>query len=148
VRLYKIHVKHYSPKDSHEALQGFLVAESDEEVFYFVKTKLGYSTREELDEEFTEEVTVYDESYNAVGTETVKQRIIRNKGEMFDSDTDVSDAYYGVTHYGWDYVGTAIPEELHFLRRMDLLLDEKIKREEEIRQREIEERRKKAAEEA
>lgn len=146
MRLFQIFVKHFAPKDSHEAIEGFLLAESDEDVYYFVHTKLGYSSKEDLDDENAKEVTVYDEDYNEVGTETVKQRIIRNKGEMFDSDTDISDTYYGVTLYGWKDKGTASPEEIAFLRRMDLLLDEKLEREEQERQREADERRKKAEE--
>lgn len=144
MRLFKIHVKHYSPKDSHEALEGFVLAESDEAVFYFVMTKLGYHSVKDIDEELSEEVNVYDADYKVVGTETKKQHLIRHKGEMFDPDTDVSDTYYGVTHYGWEDVGPASPEEVAFLRRMDLLLDEKHEREERKRKLDMEERRRKA----
>jgi hypothetical protein len=137
VRLFKIYVKHYAPKDSHESVEGFLLAKTEEEVCIFVKTRLGHSEIEDLDKE----VKTYDDDFNYVTHESHKARLIRFGGDLFDPNVEISDAYYGVTHYGWKHVGAASPEEIAFMRRMDLLLDERLDREKAVQEAEAAARR-------
>ena len=39
--------------------------------------------------------------YEIVGKETFKEKMIRLSGEINDEDYDFSDAYYGITLFGW-----------------------------------------------
>lgn len=118
--LYKILVRHYAPKDSHESVQGFFAAHSEEEVAKFVLTKLGYHSMNEL---CREKVKIYDDDYNVIGRETRLDRLTRLGGDYFDEDADCSDAYYGVTHYGWAEVGEATDERVAVLKECGVFLD-------------------------
>jgi len=109
MNLYVLKFKHYAPKDSIEGIVTYLIANSSENIYEWMKSEPeindhyiinSYKHNENDDKIFN----IYDENYNVIGTETFKERMIRLNGEMFDKDADVSDAYYGVTHYGWELI--------------------------------------------
>lgn len=109
MNLYVLKFRHYSSKDSMEGILTYLVAESNEQIYEWLKAEPevdndyifnSYKYKEEDEEIFD----IYDDDYNVISTETFKERMIRLHGEMYDEDADVSDAYYGVTHYGWELI--------------------------------------------
>ncbi|RPK31751.1 hypothetical protein [Paenibacillus xylanexedens] len=109
MNLYKIKFEHFAPKGSKAGIVTYLIATSDEAVYEWMKLDksiddnsicTGYVYHEEDEEIFD----VYDSEYNVIGQESFKEKTIRLRGEIHDEEADVSDAYYGVTLYGWDLV--------------------------------------------
>lgn len=109
MNLYKIKCLHAAPKDIHKSIACLLLANNDESVYEWLKSEptiqeqkvyLSYQYNEDDETVFD----VYDNDYNIIGTETFKEKIIRIKGEYNDEDYDYSDAYYGITLYGWDLI--------------------------------------------
>lgn len=101
MKLWELRFRHYAPKDSEEGIIGYLIADSSEQIYNFIKTepslkdgsKYGkglYVSWGDLDNTENEE---YDEGH--------RQRLIDCCGEMYDEEEEVNDAFYGVTHYGW-----------------------------------------------
>jgi hypothetical protein len=113
MNLYALKFRHYAPKDSKEGIITYLTAESSEAIYEWLKSEPvvngdmifnSYQYKEDDNETFN----IYDDDYKVVSTETFKERMVRLNGEMFDEDADVSDAYYGVTHYGWELVNEGV----------------------------------------
>lgn len=90
LKLYKIKVTHYAPRDSHTSIQEFVVANNDKEVFEYLAK--GYAYWEDIldcwGSEPNEEML---EEYN---------NIYENKGDY----REVDDLYYGATQYSWEEV--------------------------------------------
>lgn len=111
MNLYKIMFDHYSQKDSERGIITYLVAESDESVYEWLKSepRIGENgtrifTSYKYSEKDGETFAIYDDAYDVIGAETFKDRMIRLHGDMFDEDADLSDLYYGKTLYGWKMV--------------------------------------------
>ena len=106
MNIYKIEFLHASPKDREEGIKCLLLAKNDEQVYEWIKSepKIGerhlYNGWADLEGE-NEEFEVYNDNYDVIGKENFKQKIIRLKGEMNDDDYDFSDAFYGITLFGW-----------------------------------------------
>lgn len=106
MNIYKIEFLHAAPKDTESGIKCLLLAENEEQVYEWIKLepKLGerslYNGWKDSEEE-NEEFEIYDENYNEVGKENFKQKMIRLQGQMNDDDYDYSDAYYGITLFGW-----------------------------------------------
>ncbi len=117
MNLYKINFTHYAPKDSKEGIITYLVASDDEQVYEYIKSEPSinesglYNSWKHDEEECVEGFDIYDEKFNWIGHESFKEKMIRLGGEMYDEYADVSDAYYGVTHYGWELVKESVLEE-------------------------------------
>jgi hypothetical protein len=115
MNLYKILVGHIAPKDMHTAIACLVLAENDEQVYEFIKSQpetkehtlfnnwkeSEETTKEEwlegndwCSEEDADERTNYGVKF--------KDNIISIKGELNSEDVDWSDAYYGITIYGWE----------------------------------------------
>ena len=103
MNLYKILFSNTAPKDSKEGIVTYLLANSEEEVYHFIDKNHNYECWKDREEE-GETFEIYDDDYNKIGTETFKEKILRLKGEMNDEDNNFSDAYYGITLYGWELV--------------------------------------------
>jgi len=111
LKLYELLFRHYSQKDSEEGIICYLVANSDEEIYEFIKsepeipdgTKYGRSIFNSWKYKDDNEDSSYEEEHKA--------RLIECCGEMFDDYADISDLYYGLTHYGWKCVCEDISEE-------------------------------------
>lgn len=129
MKLFKVHVKHYSPKDSHTAIEGFLIRETEREVCDYVSTKLGYMDAKDLDEEI-ESFDDDEDGEDGDEEETRRDRLMRFHGELFDPDADVSDLYYGATQYGWEDMGEATAATIEVLRQCKALLGDESKDEE------------------
>lgn len=110
MNLYQIMLEHYAPKDSEQGIYTYLAANSDEDVYEWLKSEpklkdgrqifLVWGMNEEDDETFE----IYDKNYDVIGTETFKEKIIRLKGDLNDEDADFSDLFYGKTLLGWSTV--------------------------------------------
>jgi len=128
MKLYQIDVLHAAPKDSHISIEGYVIAENDEQVYEYLKSEPedgitifnSWANKEKKGEEFE----IYDD-YKVIGTETYKQKIIRLKGEIEDDSVDFEDAYYGVTLYGWTEVKEHL-NEVEILVLTDLKIAIKI----------------------
>jgi hypothetical protein len=103
MNLYKILFTHTAPKDRKEGIITYLLAENEEQVYSFIDKEYNYECWKDQEEE-NETYDVYNDDYDVVGIETFKEKILRLKGEMNDDDYDYSDAYYGITLYGWELV--------------------------------------------
>ena len=103
MNLYKITFSHTTPEDQEKGIKDYLLAENDEQVYNYIDKTFNYECWKDSDEE-KEPIELYDDDYILIGTETFKQKIIRIKGEQNDKDYDYSDAYYGITLYGWELV--------------------------------------------
>jgi hypothetical protein len=120
MNLYKIKFKHYSPKDSEEGELGLLLANSDEDVYHYIKNSNKIFTDwveyECVVWESNKEMFIYSDnneecdetewsSYDEYETETHKEKIIRLRGELNESfDYKLTDLYYGKTLYGWELI--------------------------------------------
>lgn len=131
MKLYKIIFKHYSPKDSEEGIKGFLFGETEEEVCDYVMTKLGYYSLDNLEEEV--EIYSYDEETDCDSQETITKReeLLQNGGEIGLDSNDYSDAFYGITHYGWEEVENWSDRESTALCHLGLFVDAESEEEEE-----------------
>lgn len=120
--LYRILVKHFAPRDSHTSTEGYVACENTEQLL----DRLVAQDNIYWDEEgfLEEDLEVYDDDYKLTGTETRRELYLRVGGELYDPDADTSDAYYGVTHYGWEEVGTVTEEEVKTFERLGILLKE------------------------
>ena len=117
VNLYKIKFEHFAPKGSKAGIITYLIAASDEAVYEWMKSEpkvdgesiyINYGYHEEDEEVFD----MYDDKYNVIGQETFKEKMIRLRGDIHDEEADISDAYYGVTLYGWECIKEDISIEL------------------------------------
>ena len=106
MNIYKIEFLHASPKDREMGLKCLLLAENEEQVYEWIKSEPkigerslynGWADSEEENEEFE----VYNDNYDVIGKENFKLKMIRLKGQINDDDYDYSDAYYGITLFGW-----------------------------------------------
>lgn len=122
LKLYELLFRHYSQKDNEEGIICYLVANSDEEVYEFIKlepkipdgTKYGRSIFNSWKYKDDKEDSSYEEGH--------KERLINCSGEMFDDYADISDLYYGLTHYGWRCVCEEITnEQISILRNCGVI---------------------------
>lgn len=126
MNLYKIEFSHTAPKDQINGMVCLLQANNDEEVYEWIKTEPeingnniyhSWNDYEENDKTFN----IYDEHYDVIGTETFKEKMIRIKGEMNDEDYDYSDAYYGITLYGWSLLKENVETDYSELKELWIL---------------------------
>lgn len=101
--IYKIIVQHFSQKDSHTAIETFVLASSDEAVYQWIDKEKQYGAYTDRNDEGGL-IDIYDSEYNVIGQETFKEKMIRIGGEYFDEDYEPQDLYYGATIYGWEKV--------------------------------------------
>jgi hypothetical protein len=129
MNLYEIMMEHYAPKDSEKGIHTYLVANSDEEVYEWLKLEkelkdgrqifLSWSYKED-----EETFDIYDEDYNVIGVESFKEKMIRIKGDLNDEDVELTDLYYGRTLVGWYLVKENITgEEIGILASAGISLE-------------------------
>jgi len=104
MNIYKIHVEHFSQKDSHKSTEAYLVADSDEAVYNWVDKKECGTYTDRNDEDGL--IDIYDDEYNVIGQESFKEKMLRVGGEFFDEDYEPEELYYGATIYGWEKLET------------------------------------------
>jgi len=113
VNLYKILFSHTAPKDTKVGIETYLLAKSDEEVYNYIDKEFNCGCWKDKEDD-CDIFDIYDKDYNVIGTETFREKILRIKGEINEEDYDFSDAYYGITLYGWELVKENIAEDLSF----------------------------------
>jgi hypothetical protein len=128
MNLYEIMMEHYAPKDSEKGIHTYLAANSDEEVYEWLKSesKLKDGRRIFLPWDYSgsETFEIYDDNYEVIGAETFKEKMIRLKGDMNDEDVDFSDLYYGKTLIGWSLIKENITdEEIKVLKSVGICLE-------------------------
>lgn len=125
MRLWKIRVEHFGPKDFHAAIQGFILRETEEEVLDYVLKTLGCYD----DAQLNKKVEVWDDDYENCETITLRESLLRSHGEIDNKNCTTEDAYYGVTFYSWDDVGAVdsdtliAVQQIIYLRELGLLID-------------------------
>ena len=75
------------------------------------------------DDYLAEELEVYDDDYELIGTESRREKWLRIGGQIWDDSNDYSDAYYGITHYGWEEIKEVTEEEIKVLRACGVLTE-------------------------
>lgn len=103
-KLYKIKVLHGGPKDSHESIETYLIAENDEQVFSWINDNKCYGHWCEEEDPEDHEYSLDDDYDNPISK---KEWIMANKGDLKD-ENGWEDAYYGVTKWGWEEVAGEI----------------------------------------
>lgn len=117
MNLYEIILEHYAPKDSERGIFTYLLTNSDEEVYEWLKTNPNLSdgrsiyTPYEDNEEDDTFFEIYNDDFEVVGYEKYKDRMIRLKGELNDENAELSDLYYGKTLVGWWTVNEGIRKD-------------------------------------
>ena len=110
MNLYEVMMAHYAPKGSEQGVHTYLVADSDEAVYEWIKKEKELSDGRviynnwEYCETDGKVYDVYDDNYEVIGQETFKERKIRLKGELYDDENSYGDLYYGLTLLGWKVV--------------------------------------------
>lgn len=109
MNLYEIRMRHYSPKDSEEGIICFLLTESDEKVYEWIRSEPEINEYESLHNSwmYHDNPEYEDEGYK----EGFKERIIKCQGDMYDDESEVYDLYHGATQYGWGLIKENISEE-------------------------------------
>lgn len=91
MNLYLIHQGHAAPKDWNLSNIGYVLAKDDEQVFDFI------ASQPEI-----HGVNLFN-SWEKKGEE-FKQKILKIRGEINDDSVDFTDAYYGITLFGWSLI--------------------------------------------
>lgn len=130
MKLYEIMIEHFARKGSEKGIYTYLVAESNEDVYEWLKLEkelkdgrqlfLPYSIEENESEDFI----IYDDKYNELGVEKYKERIIRLQGDLNDEELDLDDLDYGRTVAGWKEVKSNITlEEISLLENLGISIE-------------------------
>lgn len=123
MNLYSIGFSHHAPKSSKEGVICLVLADNDEQVYEFIKsadkingTWVYHSW--ESDERFCEEDEKWwdDEM-------SFKEYAIKNRGTVNDDNYDYSDAYYGITLYGWTLIKENVTGDYSELIETGFLID-------------------------
>lgn len=138
MNLYKITFSHHAPKDSEQGIKCLLLAENDEQVYEWIasepkpndrsmfngwKDNEGYTYNKEaeiFEDKDGDEVdsSWYDEEGNA---ENFKARMLRLKGEINDDDYYFTDAYYGITLFGWELLKEDVKTDYSELKELGIV---------------------------
>lgn len=121
MKLFKIHVEHFSQKDSHESVETFLLAHDDEAVYYWIDKEKEFGCWSDRNHE-DGKTDIYNDDCEVIGQETYKQKMIRICGEFYDEDLELDDLYYGKTIYGWELMPQEnIGERASILKALGML---------------------------
>jgi hypothetical protein len=121
MKLYAIQIRHCSPKDCKESIVGYVITENDTAIFDYIDKQLMFGTWSEWQEDsLTDPLIIYDDDCNVIGDEFFKEKMLRLRGEFNNPDADYSDAYYGITHYGWSEGKEISDEESNMLIRLGI----------------------------
>lgn len=101
MKLWELRFRHYAPKDSEEGIIGYLIADTSEQIYDFIKTEPTLQDDSNFDRGLYVDWMYKDNPDDEVYDEDHRERLIDCCGEMYDEEEEVNDAFYGVTHYGW-----------------------------------------------
>lgn len=102
MNLYKIKFAHFAPKDSEHGIKALLLAENDEQVYEWIAAEPEIGACKLFNSWKNDEAAGHAWYGDNGNPETMKDRMLRLKGEIEDDDVDFSDSYYGITLFGWE----------------------------------------------
>lgn len=120
-RLHKIRFTHHAPKDRKEGIETYVLADSETTIRDGVDHQFNYDIWREGDHD--EPIDIYNDDYEVVGQETRTERALRLRGSIDDDNNDYADAYYGITHHGWDEGVQITDEDAAVLLRLGIAED-------------------------
>lgn len=107
MNLYQIMIRHYAPKDYEDGIYTYLVAESDEDVYEWIKEENKLKDGRYLFNIYKDA----EEDGDMLGDIPFRDSIIASQGCMSNEYMEVSDLYYGATEIGWSMVKEDISQE-------------------------------------
>lgn len=122
MKLYKILLRHCSPKDCVEVVHSYVLANSEKELMIRLDNEHYYEIWQE-NEADGKTYPIYDEDYNEIGKEKYLDRILRLRGTYHDPNADYSDAYYGIKHWGWSEGQDVTDSQLQVLLDLGIAKD-------------------------
>ena len=128
MNLYKILVRHFAPKDQHNAIKTYIVAKNEMEVCIILDNFAYWDQKEDdeilrnIDQKFLKkDIEYYEDIIDSEGQLQEEDRsdllfswrqfIISTRGEIGTKWADYDDLFYGKTHYGWELVKENITDE-------------------------------------
>lgn len=119
---HKIIFSHHAPKGSDFGIKVFVLAENEEQIYEWIAsepdTKEGRIYNSWRDREICGDD--YDDCDDKEG---FKDKMIRIGGEINDDCVDFSDAYYGVTLYGWELVKEGVSGDYSELIELEEIIN-------------------------
>lgn len=107
MNLYEIMFQHFSQKDSKKGIVCYLVANSDKDVYKWMRNGIEFYTG-------YEHYTTYEDNEDdgrELDGAPFKESIISTKGCMNNDNMEVSDLYYGDTQYEWKLIKENVSKE-------------------------------------
>jgi hypothetical protein len=127
MKLHKIQIRHCAPKDCKESIVTFVLANNENQILNYIDTELLFGTwSDRHDDSLSEPLSITNDDGDLIGSEFYKEKMLRLRGEFNDENADYSDAYYGVTHYGWDEGIEITDAEAKTLIKLNIVLDLRI----------------------
>lgn len=120
-QLFRIKVLHAAPKDVHESIEGYVVAETEQQVFEYVDKVHCFGSWSESEETRTVCKTKPDGDEYEVEV-PFAEWVMAERGDLED-ESGFEDAYYGVTKHGWGPVGEVTEADVEVLVRLGIAVD-------------------------
>lgn len=134
--LYRVTVTHYSPKNSHESIEAYLIANNNEEVITWIDAN-NYGKWSDWDK-YPDDYE--DASVWVIGANAEKLLASAHEFGLTVEDSDVTgprsvmlrwwcgdfdeveDAYYGCTHHAWQNLGLVTDVEVSILTKLGVAI--------------------------
>lgn len=94
--LYRIDSTHFAPKDNHTAIETYLIAENNDEVYDYISKFYGWIGDR------------YEDYYLGENEVDHKSWCIHYQGELEKCDQFLNDLHYGLTIYSWELISENI----------------------------------------
>lgn len=115
MNLYKILVTHLVTKNKYNEIRGYVIADSDQEIFDYLCTEPKINgvycfnswNEEDYCSECEDDERLKLDCEECISLEEKKLQILQNKGDI-EEDYSSNDLYYGKTYYDWELVGEDI----------------------------------------
>ena len=123
MNLYQVMTNHYAPKDSHKAIWAYVIAESNESLYEYLKSEP--RIEDEIGSLYLSWGYKEDENEDS---EDFKSEILLSCDEEETSSANYDDLFYGRTFTSWKVVKIEIEdEEIELLKYCGIrLLDSRI----------------------
>lgn len=121
MRLYKILVDHYSPKDNQIGTICMKVFNTTDELYNYFKnpyTKETYINTEEYPSLYME---FFDNKDTKEEEADYKEQWLANEGDIDAEYVEYQDLYYGLSVYGFTDMGEITQEEFDVLNKLKLI---------------------------
>lgn len=125
MNLYELRFRHYAQKDNKEGIICYLLAENNEQIYDFIRSEPTIKDGSKYDISIYVSWMYKDDPENEEFEKDFKDRIINCNGEMYDDEAEIADLYYGLTHYGWNFVYKDISkEQISILKKVGIIVTE------------------------